>query len=376
MQTRNVGFMSSWKMLTRDKGWVKPLLILGLVGWIPILGQIAVMGFGYEWARLTAWGADAAPKQRGVDVGKVIATGCRTFFLVLIMTVCLNVVLGVLLPGDVHLPGSPSGVGVSFTPLGILDGETQGLGALVSAALGLLAGTLFAGCALRATLYDGFGAGWRLDRVFQMVSRDVASFMRTYLVGILCSLVIIAAEALLAVLLGTLVIGGFMGVAFSQAASASLGYGIAHEGVAWLIGSLLSLNPAWLLLLVVAAILGVFACSVVAVTMELVYINAVGLWFRPFEVSRWGVSSDPLPEGVPAGSGSSSHGGAPAAPADWSEQKAEAAGAAQAATPADVAFVPSDGADGDAGADGPDAAEGGTAGTAGTDGREDGGSVA
>lgn len=54
MQTGEVGFMSSWRMLTRDKGWVKPLLVLTLVSWIPILGQIAVLGYGLEWARLTA----------------------------------------------------------------------------------------------------------------------------------------------------------------------------------------------------------------------------------------------------------------------------------------------------------------------------------
>ena len=44
MYAQQLGFVSSWKMLTRDKGWIKPLLILTLVGWIPILGQIAILG--------------------------------------------------------------------------------------------------------------------------------------------------------------------------------------------------------------------------------------------------------------------------------------------------------------------------------------------
>lgn len=79
MNAQNLGFMSSWHMLTRDKGWVKPVLVLTLVGWIPILGQIVLMGYGLEWARLTAWGVDAAPKQRGVDYGKVLSTGGRAF---------------------------------------------------------------------------------------------------------------------------------------------------------------------------------------------------------------------------------------------------------------------------------------------------------
>ena len=49
MLSHELGFMSSWKMLTRDKGWIKPILVLTLVGWIPILGQIAVLGYALEW---------------------------------------------------------------------------------------------------------------------------------------------------------------------------------------------------------------------------------------------------------------------------------------------------------------------------------------
>ena len=51
MYAQQLGFVSSWKMLTRDKGWIKPLLILTLVGWIP------------SWARSpsldTAWSGRA-----------------------------------------------------------------------------------------------------------------------------------------------------------------------------------------------------------------------------------------------------------------------------------------------------------------------------
>ena len=79
MLSNELGFTTSWKMLTRDKGWIKPILLLTLVGWVPILGQIAVLGYGLEWARLTAWGIDAAPKQRGVDYGKVLTTGGIAF---------------------------------------------------------------------------------------------------------------------------------------------------------------------------------------------------------------------------------------------------------------------------------------------------------
>ena len=100
MQTGEVGFMSSWRMLTRDKGWVKPLLVLTLVSWIPILGQIAVLGYGLEWARLTAWGVESAPKQRGVDYGKVISTGARAFLITISLAFVCGLVLQILFPGS------------------------------------------------------------------------------------------------------------------------------------------------------------------------------------------------------------------------------------------------------------------------------------
>ena len=100
MQTGEVGFMSSWRMLTRDKGWVKPLLVLTLVSWIPILGQIAVLGYGLEWARLTAWGVESAPKQRGVDYGKVISTGARAFLITISQAFVCGLVLQILFPGS------------------------------------------------------------------------------------------------------------------------------------------------------------------------------------------------------------------------------------------------------------------------------------
>ena len=103
MNAQNLGFMSSWHMLTRDKGWVKPVLVLTLVGWIPILGQIVLMGYGLEWARLTAWGVDAAPKQRGVDYGKVLSTGGRAFLVSLSLGFVIALVLQVVFPGSLYM---------------------------------------------------------------------------------------------------------------------------------------------------------------------------------------------------------------------------------------------------------------------------------
>ena len=125
MNARNLGFVSSWHMLTRDKGWLKPVLVLTLVGWIPILGQIALLGYGMEWARLTAWGVDSAPKQRGVDYGKVLSTGGRAFLVTISMGIVVALILQVVFPGSLYLlvSGLTGGNAVS-TMLAVTSGAT------------------------------------------------------------------------------------------------------------------------------------------------------------------------------------------------------------------------------------------------------------
>ncbi len=227
MQTGEVGFMSSWRMLTRDKGWVKPLLVLTLVSWILILGQIAVLGYGLEWARLTAWGVESAPKQRGVDYGKVISTGARAFLITMSQAFVCGLVLQILFPGSLAaLMAAPKQRGVDYGKvistgaraflitmsqafvcglvLQILfPGSLAALMAMTTGGSGLansvilasgatfflldlviivFAGTFLQAAALRGTLYDSFSAGWRLDRLFQMVVRDFGGFCKVLLV--------------------------------------------------------------------------------------------------------------------------------------------------------------------------------------------------
>ena len=62
-------FSRSWAMLTRDKGWIKPILVMAVAQLVPIAGYIGAKGYMLEWARLTAWGVAAAPKQKNVETG-------------------------------------------------------------------------------------------------------------------------------------------------------------------------------------------------------------------------------------------------------------------------------------------------------------------
>lgn len=305
MYAQQLGFMTSWKMLTRDKGWIKPVMVLALVGWVPILGQIALLGYGLEWARLTAWGVDAAPKQRGVDYGKVLATGGIAFLISLTMGLALAAVNLMLTGGWYSAALFPAAVSLFTGSLIDVARESSAFTALVMLVIDSLMGTFTAAAMMRATLYDGFSAGWRLDRLFQMIGRDVKGFGRLYLISLAGNL-INAAYSLLAAALGSVaVFGGVMGLAM----------GVRANGSEMVGRMLMSVGPGVVVVGVVAFLAIAFAGAIISASVQLVFLNATGQWFCRFEVSRWGVSSAPLPEGVPQGTNCAA-GQAPAPPVD------------------------------------------------------------
>lgn len=291
MQTQNPSFASSWRMLTRDKGWIKPLLVLTLVGWIPILGQIAVLGYALEWARLTAWGVEAAPKQHGVDYGKVLSSGGRAFCVSLTLGIVIALVLEIMLPGSFGLfMNSVSGSGLFD---GVMSVSLGGITIIAIWVLMLLSETFIDAAALRATLYDSFSAGWRLDRLFEMVRRDFKGFLKTVLVAIIGAVISSIYTAIVGFIMGIFIAGGVLGTLGFMGMSGSIG----EEEM--IIRNLLSWGAAPALLLVLIAILLAFIGGVIGTAMNLVSINAVGQWFARFDVNRWGTSAAPLPADVP-----------------------------------------------------------------------------
>ena len=213
MLSNELGFTTSWKMLTRDKGWIKPILVLTLVGWVPILGQIAVLGYGLEWARLTAWGIDAAPKQRGVDYGKVLTTGGIAFLVNLSMSVIVAILGSMIF-------GTTFGIASIFGPIGSLFSNAVSLTAvtggaafsLIAVVVNIFMSTFILAACMRSTIYDGFTAGWRVDRLFQMIMKDPGGFFHAYAVKLIGDIVVGAYSAIVS-LFGTLfLLGGVAGM--------------------------------------------------------------------------------------------------------------------------------------------------------------------
>lgn len=308
MNAQNLGFMSSWHMLTRDKGWVKPVLVLTLVGWIPILGQIVLMGYGLEWARLTAWGVDAAPKQRGVDYGKVLSTGGRAFLVSLSLGFVIALVLQVVFPGSLYMlfTGLTAGNAVSVATA-MASGAAMSILTMVAS---IAMGTFLQAATLRATLYDSFSAGWRLNRLFQMIGRDFGGFLKVLLVTLIGGAISGVYAFVVSLVLMLVVMGGVM------SATAFVGLsGSYMNGWHFLLEQLLRIGAGPLLLFIVVVIALAFVGSAISTAMSLLSMNAMGQWFCRFDVHRWGVSADPLPSDVPHRGGASDSGmGAPVNP--------------------------------------------------------------
>ena len=74
-------FGRAWAMLTREKGWWKPVLLCALGALVPIVGPLAVLGYGLEWSRRVAWGSTEGPS-RQVKIGGLIKSGWRGFVVV------------------------------------------------------------------------------------------------------------------------------------------------------------------------------------------------------------------------------------------------------------------------------------------------------
>lgn len=304
-------FSRSWALLTGQKGWIKPVLLMALALLVPIVGWLGVMGYIVEWARLTAWGDNTAPKQKDVHVGACIKSGWRIF----VIDVCWTLVLGVV------------GALLSAVPL------VGGLLALAWFVFSLVLTVALIAAEIRATIYQRMGAGFRLGIVKDMVSRDMPGVWRIvgmcFLLG--AGLAIVAGVLTFGILMATLPLLIFRVGYISPLVSESMAAAMALDAVG---DFLLTSAPA----LIVAG----FVTNILAVIVNCLVYTAVALWMRQFDVPNWGRNEDPLPDSVrdPRDSDGVCY-GLPVTPAPTSTpQDAPVAPAAPAAPAAPVPPVP------------------------------------
>ena len=260
-------FARSWALLTRDRGWIKPVLVMVAACLVPIVGLLGVLGYAAEWARLTAWGVTSSPKQKGVRVGACIASGWRVFVVMLGWGLVIALVSGVL----------------STIPL---------LGPLLTFAwfvISVALGIMIMVAALRATIYQKIGAGFRISTIWQMVSSDVAGLVRIFgmqMAGAAVSWAAGFVVMLLAVMtmLPRLLYYVDYVAEFDAIMSDSMRMSLFFDMI---VEFLTVMGP---FLIVVSVVSGI-----ISIIMMLLGYTAVGLWMRQFNVPAWGRDEDPLP---------------------------------------------------------------------------------
>ena len=257
----------SWDMLTRDKGWIKVILLLALASFVPFVGLIGLVGYGLEWARLTAWGIDSSPKQRGVRIGECLASGWRalvvTFVWMFVWMLATGIVSSI---ADVLLPDA----------LASLIGSLLVLAQLFYILVVYVA-------VLRAAIYTKISAGLNPSRVLEMVKRAPGDLFFFVLIPIVGGLIVSAIWIFFMLLGGVSVLPEIIKMARAATGSFDDTMFIRH------------LTAMLRIVMPIAAIAGYLSSVVNAATSLLSY-NAVGLWMRQFDVARWGGPSDPLPQ--------------------------------------------------------------------------------
>lgn len=259
-------------MLTRDRGWFKPLLVMSAANLVPIAGALGNKGYGLEWARLTAWGVDSAPKQKNVAVGKCIGSGWRGFVvdlvwgLIYMLATVLVSVIGSIFPG-------------------ILGDLVSSLLAFVTMIVSVVWSIVVMIAEVRASIYESIGAGLKFGTVFEMIKRDTDGFFRVVLINLVGTIIIMVVMFFVTLLFSIMLMPALLQLMTNDVSSYVLAATLAT-----------SIAVAMPLIIIVG-----YAISFVVEGLRLIVVNAIGLWMRQFNVPEWGRSEDPLPSAEQTG---------------------------------------------------------------------------
>lgn len=255
-------FSRSWALMTKEKGWIKPILLMALACFVPIVGALGVLGYACEWARLSAWGVDSSPKQKGVKAGACIASGWRAFVVILAWSLVVGILGGIV---NVILSILPRGLGST----------------LVTIAEFVLAAPIMV-AALHACVYEKIGAGFKVSRFVEMIKRDPSGLFKTLLIP-LAEWGIVAAAS-------TLVFSVMIGFALPDIMR--LVYEAQYYGDSYTMASIIASILRGVL---PGTILFLYATLVVSSAASLLFVNSIGLWMSQFDVRSWGGPDEPLP---------------------------------------------------------------------------------
>ena len=168
-----------------DKDWLRKVVLNALIGLIPIVGPLYLMGWGLEVAkRVATRGLEPLPD---IDFGAYLGHGARAFVVALVYTAPLwisNLVAGLLFS---RVPGGGQGPADALVGLGTACG-----GLLVLLYL-ILLGLLLPAAMTRSAVFGSIEAGLNFKAVWMAVRAAPGAYVLvligTFVSGILAAFV-------------------------------------------------------------------------------------------------------------------------------------------------------------------------------------------
>ena len=260
-------FARSWALLTLEKGWWKPVLIMALFGLIPVVGILALVGYALETARVTAWGINAGPKQKDLKFGTYIVTGFKAVVIALAFGLAYSIATGIL----------------SFIP--VIN--------LILIPVFIVAAFVYPLCInvvqVRASVYGRISAGFAFKNIFEMIKHDMGGLFRIFGMGIVLGIV---TSLIMGIIGGSAAISMIVNIG-TQALTIARTQNVTDQSqvglimLALLARSVIQMGPIFLIIGYIGHVVGL----IVMLLMQ----NAIALWMRQFNVAAWGQSNDPLP---------------------------------------------------------------------------------
>lgn len=206
-------FGLAFSFVFKDPDWFKKVVIVALIGLIPIIGQLVVLGWGLNIAK-RVMNRDPNPLP-DVDFGADLGRGFFAFIIGFVYTLPISVVSGILAGVDTAIANSSSdAAAAAISVVSICFG-------LFSFVYGIAAGLVLPAAYTNYLAKDSLGAGFELGVIFAQVRANLGTYfmvlLGTIVAGIIAPLGIIACG-----------IGVLLTYAYSLAIMGHL-YGQAHN---------------------------------------------------------------------------------------------------------------------------------------------------
>lgn len=196
-----MNFGKAFTFVFDDRDWLRKVAINALIGLIPIVGSIYVLGWGLEVARRVA--ARSATPLPDVDFGTYLGHGFKAFVVALVYTLPIWVIT---IPIAIVAALADS-AGVDGDALYTILTITNVCGGLLLLVYSLLLGLMIPAAFTRTVVRGSISAGLQVGAVVDMVKAAPGAYLLT-LVGTFVA-------GLLAAIVGTLACG--IGLLFTAA---------------------------------------------------------------------------------------------------------------------------------------------------------------